>query len=63
MKGKICPILTARSEVIDTACMLDNCSWFSSRNCCALLMLAEAADSAADHLEEIALGDPLEDQE
>lgn len=61
MKNKICPILTARSEVYDTMCMQENCSWFSSRNRCALLMLAEAADNAADRLEEIAVGDLLED--
>lgn len=61
MKNKICPILTARSEVYDTMCMQENCSWFTGRNCCALLLLAEAADNAADRLEEIAVGDLLED--
>ena len=61
MKNKICPILTTRSEVYDTMCMQEDCSWFTSRNCCALLMLAEAADNAADRLEEIAVGDLLED--
>ena len=61
MKNKICPILTTRSEVYDTMCMQEDCSWFTSRNCCALLMLAEAADNAADQLEGIAVGDLLED--
>lgn len=61
MKNKICPILTARSEAYDVECMQKECSWFSSRNCCALLMLAESAGSAADRLEDIALGDLLED--
>lgn len=61
MKDRICPILTTRSEVYDTMCMQEDCSWFTSRNRCALLMLAEAADNAADRLEEIAVGDLLED--
>lgn len=61
MKNKICPILTARSEVMDIDCVQEDCSWFSGRNCCALLMLAEAADNAAYQLEEIAVGDLRED--
>ena len=60
MKNKICPILTARSEVMDIDCVQENCSCFSSRNCCALLMLAEAVDNAADHLEDIAIGDLMD---
>lgn len=61
MKNKICPILSVRSEAMGIDCMQGDCSWFAGRNnCCALLLLAEAADTAADQLEEIAVGDPLD---
>ena len=57
---KICPLISINQPANQT-CPAEDCAWWTSRNCCALLMLAEAADNAADQLEGIVVGDLLED--
>ena len=63
MKNKICPVLGAGPLEVNTNCKGECCAWWTSRKCCALLMLAEAADGAADHLEEISLSVSKEETE
>lgn len=56
---KICPLISIDQPANQT-CPADDCAWWTSRKCCALLMLAEVADSIADHVDEIAHGDPAD---
>lgn len=60
MKNKICPILGAGPLEINTDCKRESCAWFTSSKCCALLLLAESADSAAGYIDEIAHSDPMD---
>lgn len=58
MEPKICPILGAGPLEVNTNCKGERCAWYiEGQHRCAMAVLAESADRASDHIEDIALKD------
>lgn len=56
---KICPFrLVAACPDAGFSCWGESCAWYiEGQHCCAMAVLAESADRASDHIEDIALKD------
>ena len=56
MELKFCPFTRAGNNIC--ACLSERCAWYiEGQRRCAMAVLAESADRASDHIEDIALKD------
>lgn len=54
---KYCPFTRAANRNLNV-CLCERCAWYiEGQHRCAMAVLAESADRASDHIEDIALKD------